>query len=597
MQGIRYRGQAHTPSNNAFATGQSSQGISDNMQNELDALSERWRATAPSGVDQTSPLREELRRRGVLTENVERILQANSSYQSPATIDSRTVLARYNSMPWNNNPVPAHLSSADSARARLPPPSSWNTSSSFASSSPGEATRIPNYSSRTATSEHNWSMPMGSRFDQSNPNRSSATASSAQTLHGAHPTPIDTSASSQSDSSSSRYLEQVQGWQLISQQVMDMEYLVGQYSIPSVDMMFRIRSQLQNMLEERQNQNTERMLSTSTNHRLFPSTAGPVETMMDRVTRVYERVDQITLIQQAQRIRTDNTLYSQLEPSQIYLATHPDGRQSVILPPGSRIGASLENPFTLPSHTASGSEPQTNNHHAANAAVVQDAVRQALINQRQRNQQQLRDANGVVGIGRYLRRGWMFIRMYFFCYMVSETGTWTRIVLVTCAVLVTVLSDTDIPQQLHRAIVAPFQRHLEGLAHMGGPADQSVQTSNEAGENRDNAVPQGMPSEILQFLRRAERSIVLLLASLVPGIGERQVEARNAAEAERARREEEQEQERERERQVEREREQEQTQGLEGVSEQKGEQAGTDAAAISTTTTTTTPVEQPEQTA
>jgi hypothetical protein len=127
---------------------------------------------------------------------------------------------------------------------------------------------------------------------------------------------------------------------------------------------------------------------------------------------------------------------------------------------------------------------------------------------------------------------------------------------------------------------------------MGGPADQSTQRPNQAGENRDNPAPQGMLGEIIHFLRRAERSIVLLLASLVPGIGERQVEARNAAEAERVRQEQEQEQEREREREREREQEQEQPRelGNENLNEHEREQAGSDAAAAPAVIT------QPEQT-
>jgi hypothetical protein len=365
--------------------------------------------------------------------------------------------------------------------------------------------------------------------------------------------------------------------------VIEMENLISQYTIPSVDMMFRIRTQLQNMLAERQNQNIERIHSTPP---LFPSTADVVEAMMNRVTRLYERVDQITLIQQAQRIRVgmNNPPYLQAEPSRIYLATHPDGRQSLILPPETTIRTSREI-SSFQSHAVPAPEAQVN-PNAANAAAVHQAVRQALINQQQR-----RDPNGA-GLGRYVRRVWMFIRMYFFCYMISDAGTWTRIFLVTCAVIVAVLSDTDIPQQLHGAIVVPVQRHLEGLAHMGGPADQSTQRPNQAGENRDNPAPQGMLGEIIHFLRRAERSIVLLLASLVPGIGERQVEARNAAEAERVRQEQEQEQEREREREREREQEQEQPRelGNENLNEHEREQAGSDAAAAPAV------IIQPEQT-
>jgi hypothetical protein len=150
--------------------------------------------------------------------------------------------------------------------------------------------------------------------------------------------------------------------------------------------------------------------------------------------------------------------------------------------------------------------------------VAENIVRQALIN----NQQRRRDENAnALGIGRILSRVWLFIRLYFFCYMVSAPDTWTRIFFVTAAALICLLSDTDIPQILHGLIVQPLQRHLEGLAHMGGP-----------GQPIRDGPRNGLSGEISDYFRRAERSIALLLASLIPGIGERQVEARNAAEAE-----------------------------------------------------------------
>lgn len=578
-EGIRYRGQAPTPSTRS--TEQPSQERFNHLQSELDAVLERWRATAPSSMDRANTLREELRRRGVLTEDMERMLQASSSHLRPSPhppsppIDPRANSTRYNPMgPWDHNPAPAEHNNAGSANPRFSPLPTWNTPHSPAPTNTNGVTSFAQDPSRMATSEnHRWAMPpSAASLYQNNTNPTSGPI----LRHGAHLAPTGPATSAQSDPAADRYLEQVQGWQSILLDVTDMENLVNLHIIPSVDMMFRIRTQLQNMLAERQNQDTERIYSTPSDHRLFPLTAGAIEVLMDRVTRLYERVDQITTMQQAQRFRNaiHNHPYTQNEPSRIYLATHPDGRQSLILPPDTTIRTSVEGP-SFRANAAPIPEPHTN-PNAANVAAVQNAVRQALINQQQR-----RDANGV-GIGRYIRRVWLFIRMYFFCYMISDAGTWTRIFLVTCAVIISLLGDTNFPQQLHGAVVAPIQRHLEGLAHMGGPADQSTQAPNQGGGNHDNHGPGGIPGDILHFLRRAERSIVLLLASLVPGIGERQVEARNAAEAEQVRREEqEQEQERERER----------VQELEN--ERERDQAGSGAAAAATAPTT---IEQPEQT-
>jgi hypothetical protein len=92
--------------------------------------------------------------------------------------------------------------------------------------------------------------------------------------------------------------------------------------------------------------------------------------------------------------------------------------------------------------------------------------------------------------------------------------------MVAASMLVTLLSESEIPQQILRAVITPAQRHLEALARVGGPADPAA-AANDA---RFQAF------SMREQLRRIERSILLLLASVVPGLGEREVEAHYAAE-------------------------------------------------------------------
>ncbi|KGO38734.1 Ubiquitin supergroup [Penicillium expansum] len=177
-----------------------------------------------------------------------------------------------------------------------------------------------------------------------------------------------------------------------------------------------------------------------------------------------------------------------------------------------------------------------------NAAVVQNALRQAILNQERRG-------NNVehAGLARHIRRIWLFTRLWLFCYLTSAPGTWRRYIFVSIALLVAFFSETNIPRQFATTIISPIQRHLEGLTHVGGPADRATQTgANDAAAEFN----------IWDQIRRAERAIVFLFASLVPGLGERHVQARTAAdqaflaEQERqARERQEQEQARERERQ------------------------------------------------
>ena len=201
------------------------------------------------------------------------------------------------------------------------------------------------------------------------------------------------------------------------------------------------------------------------------------------------------------------------EISSFYVLSSPSGEQSLIYrPPALNPRFSTVQP-PFPTRTIPGGDPAAAQPNP-NAAIVQNVVRQAMLNQRRRG-------NNIEhnGLARHIRRIWLFTRLWFFCYLTSAPGTWRRYIFVTLALLVTFLSETDIPQQFLRSVVAPAQRHLESLAHVGGPLDPSAQATNG-----------GPGLSLWEQIRRLERSVVLLVASLIPGLGERQVQARNDAE-------------------------------------------------------------------
>lgn len=129
-----------------------------------------------------------------------------------------------------------------------------------------------------------------------------------------------------------------------------------------------------------------------------------------------------------------------------------------------------------------------------------------------------------------MRRLWLFARLWMMSYLLSPWGAWARVFFVFVSALASVLFEFQRPRWLWESVVRPVRAHVEDLAHMGGPR-QAAAGQND-GENRGDRHGR---SEAWEALRRAERAIVLLLASLIPGVGERQVQARNAAEAERAR--------------------------------------------------------------
>lgn len=305
-------------------------------------------------------------------------------------------------------------------------------------------------------------------------------------------------------------------------QVESTEYTLDHSFVPSHETLYQLRSRTEQLLQR---------LAPSSGHNLHAT----VRALLHRIMALYRRVDWLTANQGGAPGMAANPLQP---PLQVFLATGPDGRQSLIVPPSPGVAMfPLPTPAPQPMDLSTAPPLNHNIHHGApanqNPQAVQDIVRQAVVNQQRRREVE------NVPLGQYMRRIWLFIRLYFFIYMFSSSGSWARVFLVGAAVLVALLSETDIPQQLHGMLVAPIQRHLERLTQVGGPAGPATQAAgnpnaatNQAGENAADTTM----GEVWTSIRRLERAMVLLIASLIPGIGERQVEARNAAQAEAERR-------------------------------------------------------------
>lgn len=197
----------------------------------------------------------------------------------------------------------------------------------------------------------------------------------------------------------------------------------------------------------------------------------------------------------------------------MYILGDCSGRQYLVTPGLNDGGSAAPNPAHAP---GAAGDP------AARAAMFDDAARQLILNH-QRS---------------FMRRIWLLGRLWLLSYLLSGSGTWTRLIFVILSALFAIFMETHYPQRLYDLIIRPVQRHLEELTHMGRPRQPATAPDDHhnAGLGRRDRLIQ----EIWGYLRAVERAVVLLLASLIPGVGERQVEARNAAEAaaERARQEE-----------------------------------------------------------
>ena len=256
---------------------------------------------------------------------------------------------------------------------------------------------------------------------------------------------------------------------------------------------------------------------------------GAVESLLTRVFNMYTRADQLRVMQTRSTASLQSNLStssSNADPSApLYLLSSPQGYQGLVVPPNGAetIQASIRAAQTPGSTQTQGTGNLPDAQANLNAALMENVVRQAVLNQR------LNNNNHQLSLARTIRRMWLFVRLYFFCYMFSEPGTWTRVLFVCFAVICSLLSDTGVPQQLYGTFLAPVQRHFERVI------DQHPQPRQPAAMGPTTQPRDGPRGGLWGSIRQAERSLVFFMTSLVPGISERYI----AATTQRAREEEE----------------------------------------------------------
>ena len=170
---------------------------------------------------------------------------------------------------------------------------------------------------------------------------------------------------------------------------------------------------------------------------------------------------------------------------------------------------------------------------------------------------QFRDlARALVPMGGHI---WLLVRLFGFVYFFTGGGGHVRTIVLGLCALVVFIAQSGIFQPFLQSIWEPLRRHMENLLPLAANdrIGQGPNAGNNANVMQNRAAPgaevastphqtaerllrehdRGDGSVIRQNLRRLERALALFVASLVPGVGERHIAARDAAEA--ARREEE----------------------------------------------------------
>lgn len=317
----------------------------------------------------------------------------------------------------------------------------------------------------------------------------------------------------------------------IQQVIIGLETQLNWGIIPPIEQLSQIRSSLYQIFDA-QYQNP-----------LVPRD-GFVEGLLSRLSNLYVRADQLRMYQARipSAAALNNPIGNLATPNShqanVYLLSSPSGYQALVtsLADTATVTAQAQATTGAPAegHAGDGVRPAQPHGLAQEprAAAINNAINQALIHRRA-------GANiGPTAFARNARRIWLFIRLYFFCYLFSDSGTWSRVILVSLAVLISLLSETNAPQQFQGVVFGPIQRHLEGLVHLGGDVgvnragQQPANAQGDQSQNRAGGPAGGEPTPgVQQQLRRVERAVALFLASLVPGIGERHIEVQNAAEA------------------------------------------------------------------
>lgn len=263
------------------------------------------------------------------------------------------------------------------------------------------------------------------------------------------------------------------------------------------------------------------------------------------------------------------------ESSAVYVLSSPSGPHALLVSPSgfyttpwqsTSVGAMSPHSVLQPTATApvqtqaansdnisiNGQQPPVDEIQVAQRrqqAPPPADVAQGVEAQHQQQVNQARDlARVLLPLGGHL---WLLIRLFGFVYFFTAGAGWRRTILLGLIATLVFIAQTGIFRPVVQGIWDPIRRHAEGLvplaayerprAGVGGDRDNGDvtrtqprargPTPREAAERLLQERERQDVSFVRQSFRRMERAIALFVASLVPGVGERHIAAREAAEA------------------------------------------------------------------
>jgi hypothetical protein len=250
----------------------------------------------------------------------------------------------------------------------------------------------------------------------------------------------------------------------------------------------------------------------------------------------------------------------------VYLLSSPSGPQALLVSPSGTY-ATPGFTFSFTNHTgqmagvdtSGAQQPNDGNLNApfvppgglmfneqAAGNLAQDPIQQILRGREQAQGQGQRQVQARDIIRILLPLGgnlWLLIRLLGLVYLF--TGGWRRTLILGCGAIIAFLFQAGMLQPVQQALWAPFRRHIDGLLDFGGNNGDVAQAPGSDVRDATATLNQHTPEQMADRLvrerqnqnggfvrvnvRRLERAVALFIASLVPGVSERHIAARDAA--------------------------------------------------------------------
>ncbi|MCJ1379612.1 hypothetical protein MMC17_002714 [Xylographa soralifera] len=336
---------------------------------------------------------------------------------------------------------------------------------------------------------------------------------------------------------------------IVQQRLSQLERSLDQRTPPSNGEVWQVRNQLQNL--RGQQPDLPPGLETSLNTRLNNISIRVAHMRTQIANSMIPTINVASPIPNAPAVPSTDTT--------VYLLSSPTGPHALLVAPtgiySTSAGSGTMSTDAI-NRTRQGVDPVVNQNLARIQVPVFNNEQEIRDNQDiqviqaegQPQQEQQPDQVGdlarvLLPLGGHL---WLLVRLFGFVYFFTSGAGWHRTVLLCACALVVFIGQTGVFRPIQQALWDPFRRHIEGLVPLAG---NNGDANNDRGvlNGQGPTVPLPTPQQVAERLlrerndqgngvvrrniRRIERATALFVASLVPGVGERHIAARDAAEA------------------------------------------------------------------